>query len=137
MSDESLTEDELKVLAVIRANPGFTAGALEWAYLGGQFKNGVAVPTNLGVVDPKVFVKAKKAGSRASKLAAGQSVLKRKGAVATLASSYDLGYWPVVGSVRVSAPVGRPVAVKAGESVEVSAGVAKSFIAGLDEDLKL
>jgi len=107
-----VTEDQQKVLRLIKKAPGLSAGSLEWLYLGGQVKNGKPVPTNLGVVDPDVFTKAKKAGSRASELAAGSTVFKKK-----ISGSHEIGYWPVVfgtGVTRVSTPTGRDVSVVAG-----------------------
>ena len=111
-----LTKDQIAVLRIIRLLPGASAGAIEWFAIGGGFKNGLPVATNLGVVDPTQFAKAKKSGSRAAEI--GQQVVRRKGARFSLTGdSTEVGYWPVTGGVR-------SVPVPAGERVEVSAGMA-------------
>ncbi len=142
MSNSEKTGDQLNVLAMIRKYPGASAGALEWAMLGGRFQNGKPVATELGRVKPKTFAKAKKAGSRASEL--GQSVIKRRGARFALSDDpgREYGYWPVGASaepvrepvIRVSAPPSERVPVAQGEAKTISAEsmAAKIVDLGLD-----
>lgn len=125
MSDDKLSNDQRRVLAVVRRMPGASGGAIEWAMIGGEFKNGLPVATNIGVLSPELFAKAKKGGSRAGEL--GQRVVKRSGARFSLSGdSSEVGYWPVAsGGVRA-------VPVPGGERVEVvSHGVAKSEGSGV------
>lgn len=119
MSDK-LSKDQRRVLGVIRRMPGASGGAIEWAMIGGEFKNGLPVATNIGVLSPELFAKAKKGGSRASELS--QQVVRRVGARFSLTGdSSEIGYWPV------SSGGARAVPVPGGERVEVvSRGVAKS-----------
>lgn len=108
-----LTRNHEFALSVIKSNPGCTAGGLEWMALGGRFDiNGNAVPTNLGVVDPVLFAKAKKLGSRASELAAGQNVFRRQSATyRLLPNDGQRGYWPVAGESSKREEVKQGVAV--------------------------